>query len=31
LQNEWKPEAATILEELEDIGCLSTEERWKKT
>jgi len=31
VQKEWKPEATTILEEFEDIGCLSTEERRKRT
>jgi len=30
LQKEWKPGATNISEELEGIGCLSTEERRKK-
>jgi len=30
LQKEWKPEATTISDELEGIGCLSTEEHRKK-
>jgi len=31
LQKEWEPEATAISEELEGIGCLSTEERKKRT
>jgi len=30
LQKEWKPGVTAILEELEGIGCLSTDERRKK-
>jgi len=31
LQKEWKPGATTNSKEFEGIGCLSTEERRKKT
>jgi len=30
LQNEWKPGATAISEQIEGIECLSTEERKKK-